>query len=67
MADPMIRLNALSKTFPGSERPAVDLHHPELADWDVEGYLASLDSGKKPAGAGHALTDAGSTTKGETS
>jgi cytochrome c oxidase subunit 1 len=64
---PPPRHNFVSLPRIRSERPAVDLHHPELADWDVEGYLASLDSGKKPAGAGRALTDPGPTTKGETS
>ena len=34
-----------------SERPAFDLHHPELADWDSAGYLASLDDQNTTKGA----------------
>ncbi len=41
-----------------SERPAFDLHHPELADWDAEGYLEML------AAAGTPLTST-SSSKGD--
>jgi cytochrome c oxidase subunit 1 len=41
---PPPRHNFVSLPRIRSERPAFDLHHPDLADWDVKGYLASLDS-----------------------
>jgi cytochrome c oxidase subunit 1 len=47
---PPPRHNFVSLPRIRSERPAFDLHHPELADWDVEGYLATLEAGQKPKG-----------------
>ena len=41
---PPPRHNFVSLPRIRSERPAFDLHHPELADWDSAGYLASLDA-----------------------
>jgi cytochrome c oxidase subunit I len=55
---PPPRHNFVSLPRIRSERPAVDLHHPELAEWDSAGYLASLEA----QGAG-----AGTSTKGEIS
>ncbi|MCU0284225.1 MAG: cytochrome c oxidase subunit I [Candidatus Nanopelagicales bacterium] len=42
-ASPPPRHNFVSLPRIRSERPAFDLHHPELADWDAEGYLAALE------------------------
>ena len=39
---PPPRHNFVSLPRIRSERPAFDLHHPELADWDSAGYLAAL-------------------------
>ncbi len=55
---PPPRHNFVSLPRIRSERPAFDLHHPELAEWDSAGYLASLEA----QGAG-----AGTSTKGEIS
>ena len=41
---PPPRHNFVSLPRIRSERPAFDLHHPELADWDSAGYLASLEA-----------------------
>ncbi len=49
-SSPPPRHNFVSLPRIRSERPAFDLHHPELADWDVEGYLATLEAGQKPKG-----------------
>ena len=47
---PPPRHNFVSLPRIRSERPAFDLHHPELADWDSQGYLDSLAAGKTPKG-----------------
>ncbi len=39
---PPPRHNFVSLPRIRSERPAADLHHPELANWDSAGYLAAL-------------------------
>ncbi len=41
---PPPRHNFVSLPRIRSERPAFDLHHPELAEWDSAGYLASLEA-----------------------
>ncbi len=46
-SSPPPRHNFVSLPRIRSERPAFDLHHPELAEWDVEGYLATLDARTK--------------------
>jgi cytochrome c oxidase subunit 1 len=49
---PPPRHNFVSLPRIRSERPAFDLHHPELADWDSAGYLAALESGATPVSTG---------------
>ncbi len=46
---PPPRHNFVSLPRIRSERPAFDLHHPELADWDSAAYLAALEA-KRPKG-----------------
>ncbi len=47
---PPPRHNFVSLPRIRSERPAFDLHHPELADWDSAGYLATLEAQNKAKG-----------------
>ena len=46
---PPPRHNFVSLPRIRSERPAFDLHHPELADWDSAGYLATLEAQARQA------------------
>ncbi len=45
---PPPRHNFVSLPRIRSERPAFDIHHPEYADWDAQGYLDALAAGTLP-------------------